>query len=169
MGWLPTILGNVSWALRLNALFVEPKIQLYFVNRRFLFFVWVFFNQLINPCEGITATTELPGIGVKDRSITQSRVILRTTSAPLKGGILGRRYSIRPYADLPDSFQYLGNQGGVFLGISLRTYMHKAFLLEPYGLGLPVFSTTSRSYALHITLVPSVHFRTRAFVFYVLV
>ena len=43
--------------------------------------------------------------------------------------------------------------------------VYKAFLLDPYGLGIPVFSTTSLSYALHIPSVPSVYFRTRAVVF----
>ena len=41
----------------------------------------------------------------------------------------------------------------------------KAPLLDPYSLGIPVFSMTSLSYALHIPSVPLVYFRTRAFVF----
>ena len=54
--------------------------------------------------------------GVKHRPITQPRVFLITLFPPppsLNGGIfwgVGTAY-IGPYADLPASFQYLGNQG----------------------------------------------------------
>ena len=55
-------------------------------------------------------------MGVEDRSITQPRVSIIALSPPLNGGILGASvsytwYLVWPYADLPASFQYLGNQG----------------------------------------------------------
>ena len=58
-------------------------------------------------------------VGAKDRSTTQPRVILVTPTPPLwTAGSLGRRYRIRRlYADLPASFQYLGNQGDMFFVI----------------------------------------------------
>ena len=42
--------------------------------------------------------------GVKDRSITQPRIILRTLPPPGNGGIFGASYRKRPYAGLPASF-----------------------------------------------------------------
>ena len=58
--------------------------------------------------------TEL--IEVKDRSITQPKVILisyNTLPPSERRGSLGHQYRKRPYADLPFSFEYLGKQGDV--------------------------------------------------------
>ena len=79
-------------------------------------------------------------MGVKDQSITQPRVILITLSPLLNGGIFGASepHSIRPYTDLPASFQYLGNQGDVFF----RCARARVSVKETFGFE-PVTCTTS--------------------------
>ena len=55
--------------------------------------------------------TELLGGGKKTIEYPAQGNPLQHSPLLWPAGPLGRRYRVRPYADLPASFQYLGNQG----------------------------------------------------------